>query len=202
MSPRHEIVRFLLRFAVIAAMLASCGGPSTTIEQSWKAPDARIGKLRNAVTLYLTADGTMRRNVEDAMVTKLARAGIRATPSYTILSDDELEQREVAKAKLMASGYDGVIAIRLVSKEESIEYVPGTFDGYWGPAWSGAYSPGYMYTETVVRVEVSAYSLTNAELAWSALSKTVDPEGRGAVIDEVTTVAAKELQKQGIVARR
>jgi len=200
MSPRTRIVSFLL--AVIASVLAACAGPSTTIEQSWRAPDARVDKLRNAVALYLSPDSTMRRNVEDAMVTKLARAGIRATPSYSVLTDDELRQREAAKAKLVASGFDGVIAIRLVSKEDTIEYVPGTFDGYWGPAWSTAYSPGYMYTETVVRVEVSAYSLSNNELTWSALSKTVDPEGRREVIDEVTTVAANELQKQGIVARR
>lgn len=191
---------WLLRVAALAWLLVACGGPSTTIEQSWRTPDARIRELRNVVTLYVSRDGTMRRSVEDAMAQKLARGGTRATPAYAVLADDELRDRQRAKAKLTAAGYDGVIAIRLVSKDQALEYVPGTFDHYWGPAWSMAYDPGYLVSEIVVRVETSAYSLVDNQLAWSALSKTVDPDTPREAVDDVTTVAAAELQKQGIVA--
>lgn len=180
--------------------LAACGGPSTTIEQSWTAPGPQVGRLQNVVTLYVSRDGTMRRSVEDAMAQKLAGAGIRAVPAYQVLTDEDLRDRERAKARLAAAGFDGVIANRLVSKETELEYVPGSFDSYWGPAWSMAYDPGYVYTETVVRVETTAFSLTTNQLVWSAISKTVDPENQREVIEQVTSVAARELQKRGIVA--
>lgn len=193
-------ISWMLRLATLVVLLVACGGPSTTIEQSWRAPEARIGNMRNVVTLYLSRDGAMRRSVEDEMARKLARTGIRATPAYSILSDGDLEDRDRAKAKLVDSGFDGVIAIRLVSKETELEYVP-SFDHYWGPAWSMAYGPGDVYAETVVRIETSAFSLVDNQLAWTALSRTVDPDNPRETIDEVTTIAARELEKQGVIAR-
>ena len=201
MSAHVNHGRWLPRLAAILLVMAACGGASTTIEQSWTAPEARLGELRNVVTLYVSSDGAMRRTVEDAMSQQLARAGVRVTPSYTFLRDDELLDRARAKATLVAAGFDGVIGIRLVSREQELAYIPGTFDGYWGPAWSAAYDPGYLVSETVVRVETSAYSLTSNQLVWSALSRTVDPNGPREVIDDITQVAATELRKQGIVAR-
>lgn len=194
---RTRIGRPLLRALVIGTLLAACAGPSTTIEQSWRAPDAaQLGGLRNVVTMAVTADGTLRRSAEDQMAAKLAAAGVRATPMYAVLGDAELQNREQAKAKLRTMGYDGVIALRLVSRDQELEYVPGSFDYYWGMT----YDPGYLYSETVVRIETSAYSLENNRLVWSAISKTIDPDSIREGIDEVTALAASQLQKQGVVA--
>lgn len=198
MSARVRIGPWLPRLAVIAWLLAGCG-PSTTIEQSWRAPYAQRAPLRNVVTVCFS-DGVVRRNVEDEMARKLARAGVRATPSYTFLSDQELEERGLAKAKLASAGFDGVVALRLVSREQELYYIPPTFDGYWGSGWAMAYAPGYVASETVVRVETSAYSLADDQLVWSAISRTVDPSSPREGIDQVTTVAARALQKEGIVA--
>lgn len=186
----------LLDAIVIGLLLTACAGSSTTIEQSWRAPNAQLGGLQNVVTMAATPDGTLRRSAEDQMAAKLAAAGVRATPMYTVLSDAELKNHEQAKAKLRAMGYDGVIGLRLVSRDQELEYVPGSFDYYWGMT----YDPGYLYTETVVRIETSAYSLDNNQLVWSAISRTVDPDSIREGIDEVTALAATQLQKQGVVA--
>ncbi len=191
-------VRTVLGLAVV---LGACAGPSTTIEHSWRT-SAPAPQLTNVVTACVSRDGALRRTCEDDMARKLNQEGIRATPLYLALPDASLGERDGTKAQLAAAGYDGVVALRLVSREQHLEYVPGTFDYYWGPAWSSpyAYSPGYMYTETVVRIETSAYSLATNQLVWSALSKTVDPKSVRAGIDDVTNVAARELEKQQIVA--
>jgi hypothetical protein len=187
-------------FIAIALTFAACAGPSTTIEQSWTTRNPQVD-LGNVVTMYVSADGTMRRTVEDQMAAKLARKGIRAMPSYAVLSESDLANLDQAKAKLRAAGFDGLVAIRLVSKDTELNYVPGSFDGYWGPAWTMAYDPGYVYTETIVRIETSAYSLLTNQLVWSAISKTVDADDdRAEAMDEVTSLAAKELEKRGVVA--
>lgn len=198
MLARVRIGPWLLCLAALAGSPAGCGS-STSVEQTWTAPNAQRGAMRNVVTLCFS-DGVMRRTVEDAMAQKLARAGIRATPSYTLLSDQELQERGAAKARLASAGFDGVVALRLVSKEQQQHYIPSTFDGYWGAGWGMAYDPGYVAIETVVRVETSAYSLANDQLVWSAITKTVDPSSPRDGINDVTTVAARQLEKEGIIA--
>jgi hypothetical protein len=170
------------------------------MEQTWKAPNLVPNNLHNVVTVYISRDGAMRRTVEDSMAQKLRGEGVRATPAYSILNNDALKDRERAKARLQAAGYDGVVAIKLVSKNTQVEVTPGTYDGYWGPAWDGAYDPGYLTTETVVRVETSVYSLHDGKLVWSGVSKTVDPNSMSSAISDVTEVVAKALQKQQIIA--
>lgn len=177
---------------------AACGG-STTMEQTWKAPNLVPNNLHNVVTVYINRDGSMRRTVEDSMAQKLAAEGVRATPGYSVLTNDDLKDRDRVKAKLLAQGYDGVVSLRLVSKETQVEAMPATWDGYWGPAWGGAYDPGYLSTETIVRVETSVYQLSNGKLVWSGLSKTVDPNSMQSTIHDVTQVVAKALQKDQIV---
>ncbi|HEX7840287.1 MAG TPA: hypothetical protein VF469_22570 [Kofleriaceae bacterium] len=183
----------------VALAFAACGG-STTIEQSWKAPNLPPNNLRNVVTVCISRDATMRRTVEDSMAQRLAHMGVRAVPTYSILSDDDLKDRDRAKAKLVAGGYDGVVALRLVGKETKLVATPMTFDGYWGMAWPGAYGPGYLSTETVVRVETNVFSLADNKLVWSGLSKTVDPNTMRSAVDDITKVVAKALENQQIVA--
>lgn len=104
-----------------------------------------------------------------------------------------------AKEKLRTLGADGVVVMRLVDREHQLEYIPPDFDMYWGLAWPGVYSPGYAYTETIVRMETTAYSLRDIQLVWSALSKTVDPRNARALINDVTKIVAEQLTKRGIV---
>ena len=192
-------VATLLPCIAVALGFAACGG-STTIEQSWKAPNLAPSNLHNVVAVYISRDETMRRTVEDSMAQRLGQLGVRAVPAYSILSDDDLKDRDRAKAKLVAGGYDGAVALRLVGKETKLVATPSTFDGYWGMAWPGAYNPGYLSTETVVRVETKVFSLADNKLVWSGLSKTVDPNTMRSAIDDVTKVVAKALEKQQIVA--
>jgi hypothetical protein len=195
---QRRVATLLLGIAV-ALGFAACGG-STTIEQSWRAPNLCPSNLRNVVTACISPDGAMRRTVEDSMAQRLAQIGIRTVPAYAVLTDDDLKDREHAKAKLVAGGYDGVVALRLVGKETKIEGMPPTFDGYRGTAWPGVYDPGYSSTETIVRVETSVFSFVDNKLVWSGLSKTVDPNTMRSAIDDVTKVVAEALVKQQIVA--
>jgi hypothetical protein len=179
------------------ASAIGCGGPSTTIEQSWKAPSDGAGP-QNLVVIHVAHDGTIRRNAEDKMVSRLAGTGVSAVQSYAVLGEDELSDSDRWRRKLATAGFDGVLAIRLISRTGSEAALRAlTLDDFWSQ-WS-TYDATYGFNEVVVRIETNVYSLNDNTLLWSALSKTVDPESVGDVIDEVTGVVSKQMQRERVV---
>jgi len=190
-----------IAIAGLTVAVSACGS-ATTVEQTWTAPTARNQPLQRVVTVLFSDNVTVRRAAEDQLARDLRAKGVEATPAYAILRDDELSNREAVKAKLRGMGYDGVVTMRVVDRYQEMEYMPSTFDGYWGHSSAyfyspGYYSPGYTYTETVVRVETSAYSLRTNQLVWSAVTKTRGEEA-DKVIDDTSRVIATQLTKRGL----
>lgn len=202
---RHCTPRTLIRLSaiVVAALIVHACTPMTEIEQTWTSPTAmQRPPLEQVVTIFFANNQTMRRAGEDQMARDLAAQGVRATPAYAILTEDETRNLDTVKQKLRARGYDGVVTMRVVDRYQELEYAPSTFTGYWGYASPyfyspGFYSPGYAYTETVVRVETNAYSLRTDQLVWSALTRTVDGDS-GDVIDDTSEVIARQLTQRGL----
>jgi hypothetical protein len=64
----------------------------------------------------------------------------------------------------------------------------------WGGGWGGAVVP-----ETVVRLEVNAYSLATQQLVFSATSKSVDPNSAQQVIGAVSKVTSDKLAQSHVV---
>src|SRR5690606_37036085 len=109
-----------LSLTLAVCTLAACAGSSTTIEQQWRTSDPSVAELRNVVTWCKIPSITVRRDCEDRMAQQLASIGVRATPLYSIFDETEMKDRAAAKQKLLASGYDGVIAMRLVSRDQEL----------------------------------------------------------------------------------
>ena len=82
---------------------------------------------------------------EDTAASQLT--GAQAVPSYQILGDADLKDREAVKAKLSAAGMNGVLVMRLTGVSEQVSPVAGpygTFDGYYDYAGAAVYAPGYL----------------------------------------------------------
>jgi hypothetical protein len=180
---------------MFVAVAGACGS-STSTEQAWTTPRP-VRPLSNIVTVYISHDGALRRNAEDQMASRLAANGIHAVPSYVVLPNQDMTDHQAVKQKLLALGYDGVFAMRLIGTDTQIDVQP-TFVGYWGGAW--AYNDAWMYTQTIVRVETNLYSLPDDRLVWSAQSKTFDPSSTGAAVTSVTKYVARKVEKTGIIA--
>jgi hypothetical protein len=189
-----------VRSAILAAVLlvlayaGGCAGPTTSYEQVWRGPPAQVSSIQNIAALYESQDGAMRRTVEDAMVYKLSQRGVRAVPAYTVLQGEAINNHDKAKQTLLDAGFDGVVVIRFIGTET---YPGDMVYSTWGPGWPMAYED-YVFAYPVVRVETSLYSLHTDQLVWSARSKTVDADDTNEVIDEVTSLAAATLQRQGV----
>src|ERR1044071_1445650 len=181
---------------ILLLLVAACA--STSIEQQWKAPQTT--QLHRVATVMHSRDVTIRHTAEDDMAQQLRARGVDAVPGYRILSDQDYRDREAAKAKLRAAGFDGVIVMRMAGKDTRLQYVPGDFGayGYWGAGW-GAWGPGYYEPETIVRIETAAYSLQNNRLVYSALSRTIDPNSVRSLVSDVSKKVANAMQKQGVV---
>jgi hypothetical protein len=189
----------------LAGIAAGACAPSTTIDQAWMAPTARQQPpLQRVVTMFISENMTLCHSGEDELARELAKRGVRATPAYMIFSDGAQNVRDVEplKARLRQLGYDGVVTMRVVDREQQIGSVAGTFDGYWGywgPGyWGGAYWPGYVYSETIYRVEAAAYSLRTGQLVWSAITRTTDPSSAHQLVDDTTEIVAGQLTRNGL----
>ena len=113
-----------------------------------------------------------------------------------VLSDQDLGDSARIASRLRARGFDGVVTMRLVSANQSLTVQPG-FGPYWGTAWGMG---GAVIPETVVRIEVNAYSLANEQLVFSAMSKSVNPESAKQLISSVSKVTTDRLARDRVIA--
>ena len=187
--------------------LASCSA-STTLKNSWRDPSF-TGPLdfNKVLVIMVTKDGSTRRTVEDAVVKRIAaRRHVEAVPSYTVLMDSDLRDKEHAKVLIDQAGFDGAVAMRIVGVDKETSYVPGTypspyynFYGYYDYAWPAVYDPGYLQTDTIVNVETLVYSIKDGKLVWTGQTETFNPSNIDDMVDGIASAVSSELAKQGLV---
>lgn len=202
--PMALAVPALLGLAMAVAV-ASCA--STEMTSTWTDPGAKGASLSRIAVVCLTKDPGIRRMAEDAAASQIT--GAQAVPSYEVLGDTDLRNREAVKAKMLAQGFQGVLVMRMAGITEQVTPVGGpygpvvgpyaTFDGYYNWAGAAAYSPGYLQTETVVHVVSNLYSLDQNKLIWSGASRTFDPASVKSFMTDVSKAVAKSLQKDRLV---
>ena len=154
---------------VALALLVGCGG-NTSVQNSWKDPTAPSRQFSKVLNVFLSSESNTRRSAEDEMSRRIPGS----VSSYTVLPDSVLNSTAQAKAFVVQQGFDGAVLIRPVATDKETSYVPGTtyaapagygsFGGYWGYGWGGAYDPGHYRQDQVVYVESNVYSLTDDKL--------------------------------------
>ena len=78
----------LIQSVVCLSLLAACG-PTTEVLNSWADPSAGQVRFKKVLNVCACKDEAMRRTVED----QLSKRITGSTPSYTILSEDDLHDR-------------------------------------------------------------------------------------------------------------
>jgi hypothetical protein len=205
--------RTLTRFLTAAMAVATFACATTTFQSTWRDPEARPLRLtgRKVVGLFVSKDPVRRRRAEDAMAREISARGAQGVPAYTILSDEEIKDRETAKAKLEQLGFSGAVVMRVVGRETQYTVVEPPlwarphyhrfWGGYWGWGWSAVREPGYLVADKIVSVETLVYSLEQDLLVWAGVSRTVDPERLEGFISELAAAVSKQLEKDGLLTR-
>ncbi len=196
-----------------ALCLSACG--STTFISTWKAPDVHgidpLGK--KIAVLVISSDAAQRRSAEVYMSNDLTNRGAQGIPSYTLIGLDD-PNVDYARTRFKEAGVDAVIVMRMVSRDQRVTVDPGGYSGgvyrSFGSYYSSYYSPyvttmNYrppsVRTDTEVSIETLIYALKSDKLIWASTSRTSNPAGLSGLVDEVADAVAKEVVKQGLVAR-
>jgi len=176
----------------------------TKVVQKWVSPEVAKYQFDHVLTICIIKDPETRQMVEDAMAGR-ARKG-NAVPSYSILQEADLRDKEQAKAKILKMGFDGAVVMRPLRVEDKVHYVPGSYPphygsfwGYYGWAWPNLYAPDYVYTDKVVQVETVIFSIKDDKLLWTTVSETTNPESARDVVLDIAKAIGKEAQKRGLV---
>jgi protein-S-isoprenylcysteine O-methyltransferase Ste14 len=200
----RRVPRWLPRLGALLLLgLLACA--STRIETQWRDPALAPGQLafQRVIALAQVEDETTRRAAEDELARVLAAGpraqerGMQVRPSYTLIDDAELADVAALRRKVEGAGFDGAVVLRLVSDQERIQYVPGRYEVLWGRAVR--YDPGYTTVDRIVRIETSLYSIAQGRLLWSGVSRTLNPDDLGEVVEDVIRAVGAELERQGLL---
>ena len=172
--------------------------------QRWISPDVANYKFDHILTICVVKDESTRQEVEDAMAARAQKGN--AFPSYNILEEADLRDRERAKNKILKMGFDGAVVMRPLRVEDRVNYVPGsyppyygTFWGYYGWAWPALYTPDYVYTDKIVQVETTIFSIKDDKLLWTTVTETTNPKSARDVVLEIAKQIGKEARKRGLM---
>jgi len=186
----------------LTLLLAACSG-NTSVVNSWKDPAIAMHSYKRVLAVFISNESNTRRAAED----QLARRVPNGVPSYTILPDSILRDKDAAKAFVEAQGFDAAVIMRPVAVDKETNYVPGTAYavpagyrsawGYYGAGWGYAGDPGHYTQDKVVYIETNLYSLTDDKLVWSSRSKSYNPDNMAKLVDEIVDQNVAEMKKQG-----
>lgn len=187
------------RAALLAAALALAACAGTRLVESWVAPGAGPLQFKKVLALAVVKDDSLRRTAEDSLAASILKA--TAVPSYKLLTWADLDDRERVKALLKKEGFDGVVTLRMAGAREELSWAPTPYPGgstFWG-FYTYAYTPADMVSDTVVRVEISVYSLTEDKLLWSGVSETLNSNDTTNLVHAIARAAAEDLRRRGLL---
>jgi ABC-type branched-subunit amino acid transport system substrate-binding protein len=117
----------------------------------------------------------MRKQFENEYVKQLAIKKIEAIPSYTVLSPDEMLDKNTIVSKIKDMNIDGVIVTKLIEKTKK-SYAGSSFQGGSYHAHyvdSFHFADSYRATQAdYVMLETNLYDTKTEKLVWSGLSET------------------------------
>jgi hypothetical protein len=201
---------------MLAAAVCLAGCASTKFVSSGKAPDAQPVSFQGqkVAALVISPHESTRLGAEGVLARELTKRGMIGVPAFNLIPPNESRDKEKAKTLFNAAGVAGVVVMRAVGSEKEYTSTPGYWSsayygsfwgggaGYYGYGWGAVYEPGYLRTDTIVRVETLVYDLKADKLLWAGLSETTNPDKVETLVQNLVTAAAAEVKKQGLVAPR
>ena len=194
----------------IAVTLTACAA-GTKISGAWKDPGYQGGVFQKLLVVGVGDNTANSRLFEDEFAKALIAKGTMAASGYRVLPDvEQVSQEDIAKA-VKKGRYDAVIVTRLVAVDKETRYVPPQsyvvptpyrgmgYYGYYRSSYRVVQEPGYVRTDTTVRLETNLYESRSAKLVWSGRSNTFDPRSVNDTIASVTRAITQRLAKDGLI---
>lgn len=188
-------------------LLAGC--TSTSLVEKWQDASFSGAPLQRLLVVSVQRSDGRRRLFEDGMVAALARNGVQATPSYTLLPD-AVPQTGTLSATASREGYDGVLVLHQVGHSTRSNFTPGTvryfpmtvatLDGKYTQIWQAIYEPGYNEIEQQLDYQTDLFTTASGRLVWSATTRSFDLTSAKAITDDVSRRVLPEMLRSGLLA--
>jgi len=207
-------------------LLLACSG--TKVDNSWASPDYK-GKIKNVYIIGIANNDLNRMMFENNFIRRLAKEGVKATPSYPDLPKDKEAEKDSIIGIMRANNSDSVLLTRVTGQETKAtfssvsnsatryRFAPGAV--YSGAQanerlglpyymnWHSYYSTGYLAVPAqpsvtklvVLSVESVLYDLQTEELIWSARMETDLESNLEDMIEKFVDQTVKELKMKGFI---
>jgi hypothetical protein len=196
---------FLSAFTGMTLFFLTACSPTTKLAEDWAAPQ-KSDPFEKVVAIAMSRDNIIRRIAENEFVNTLPKHAktTEGLTSYSIISDAERDDVEKVRMRLEEARADGVVVFRLVDANTQIyaNQPGGYYTSFWGYySWAApvVFSPGYMMSEEVIRIEALAYDVETAELIWTTITESTDPKSSQKVIDDVVRLVIRRMKGLGLV---
>lgn len=192
--------------------LAGCAS-STRLVTSWSDPEFAGADFKRIMVLAIMANDLQRRAYEDAFAKQLTRGDVTGIPSYTVMPElDGSEGKEEVRDAVQAVGADAVVIAQLVAVKQQERYVPPRVDympsygfgygfyGYYGMSYQTVYRPGYMTTDTIVKLETTVFDVASEKMVWAGETESFNPKSEQKVIEENVSLIISKMQDSGLLS--
>ncbi len=207
---KPDIQKAFYIFSAIFSMIVIASCSNTKITSVWMDQEKAGTSFNDILVIGIAEEEHNRRLFEEQFTTQLNAAGIESEVSYKILPQGTAITRETVGAAIEGKDIDAVIVTHLVAVDEetvyrqSMDYRPsyGYYNGlydYYPHVHTYVHQPGYYTTHEVVKLETNLYQVKNADLVWSAQSRSFAPESAKEVIDDLVKLVIKDLKEKGLI---
>jgi hypothetical protein len=176
------------------------------VVSSWSDPGTKIerGQYKKVLCMALVQNEANRRVAEDKLASLMPGRAVQSYTWFNVLPDSIDKQR--TGDALRASGFDGVLIMRLVRKEKDVTYVPGSYPapyysayGYYGYSHPYYADPGYVRTDDYYYIETNLYDLTKDKLLWSGMTSTWEPSSVESAVEGVVNAVVQKMRDEGFL---
>jgi hypothetical protein len=203
-----------LKLMLVAMLVISACGTSTSIIASYKAPGVTQVAYKKLFVSSLTGNAAVKQDVENELSRYLGTKGITTVKSMDVFPPNFHESgndknKDTVLARIRATNCDGILTIALINKETQTSYVQGSgpvgpyygsFGLYYGYGYGSFYSPGYYQTDKIYYIQTNLYDAQSEKLIWSAQSKTYNPSSIDDFLKGYETAITDQVIKDGLVA--
>ncbi|HTQ01866.1 MAG TPA: hypothetical protein VMN56_21285 [Casimicrobiaceae bacterium] len=210
----------MLRSALLvwlAAALCACGSTpdfhvgglslKTEVLGTWKDPKYAAAPLRKVFVISLMkVEPGGRDAVEDAIVARLATAGVEGVASHTVMPKDPDAEGPALEDAIKVSGADGVLLVEVRSVGAIEPYTigstvtslsPDTMASYSYLKGQNVYQPG---DYKVARIVSEVYPPSMGKQVWTAFTNSYDASDLARNLSDYTLKLVAVMAKDRIIA--
>jgi len=202
--------------AIITVLLFACG--ASRITSSWKEKDSPARQFEKimVVALMNTNDAALKTKMENHLVGDLKAAGYEAVScmvAYGPKAFEDMNEEKVLQ-QIRDKGFDAVMTIVLLSKQQEKDYVPekvyyspyavyhNRFWGYYTTIYQRIETPGYYGTTTRYFWESNLYEMKEMKLLYSVQTESFQPASATALAHEYGNLIVDDMLKKAVLLRK